>query len=89
MSQSCFRIDGNITRKVIIYFNRNLDIFEELLSYLCVYYSNIITYYSIFYSYYNNRDQAMNQSCFRIDGDISRKVIIYSNRNLDIYLCSY
>ena len=64
-------------------------IFVELLCYLLDYYSNIIIYYSIFYSYYNNRNEAMTQSGFKTHRDIIREVIIYSEYNLDVYLWSY
>ena len=75
-SQSGFKTDGDITRKVIIYSEYNLDV---LLYYLWVYYSNFIIYYSILLSYYNNRDQVNDeQSGFKTIWDITRKVIIYS-----------
>ena len=80
--QSGFKIDGEITRKVIIYFEYNLDVvyFELLLYYLWDYYSNFIIYYSILLSYYNNRDQEWmtSKSGFKTIWDITRKVIIYS-----------
>ena len=42
---------------------------------------------SLSYNYnYNNRDEAMNQSGFKTNGDIIRKVIIYSECKLDYYL---
>jgi hypothetical protein len=41
---------------------------------------------SLSYNYYNNRDEAMNQNGFKTNGDMMRKVIIYSQFILDVYL---
>jgi hypothetical protein len=45
---------------------------------------------SLSYNYnYNNRDEAMSQSGFKTNGDIIRKVIIYSECKSYVYLYNY
>jgi uncharacterized membrane protein YvbJ len=92
MSQSGFKTNGDIIRKVIIYSKCKLNVY--LYSY-CVIYEIIIVillFIILFFTSnnYNNRDEVTkNQSGFKTNGDIIRKVIIYSKCNLDVYLYSY
>ena len=41
---------------------------------------------SILYSYYNNRDELVDERGPRSDANITSKVIVYCNYDLDIYL---
>ena len=41
---------------------------------------------SILYSYYNNRDDLVDKRDSRSDGNITSKVIVYCDYDLDIYL---
>jgi hypothetical protein len=41
---------------------------------------------SLSYNYYNNKDEAMSQIGFKTNGDMMRKVIIYSQFILDIFV---